>query len=129
MNIEKFPVQVKYKKQNGLWVVDLEKLALPKGFNPVEKNLLFMPPQQFGGNHKHPREEVFLGINENLQIIWLDEMGQRHEEIMNPKGELFIFYVPANTPHVVRNNSKTLFGILYELASDHQHDVERVNII
>lgn len=126
MNVKIIPIEPKYKKENGVFVVDIDNVKIP--FEVREKSLVYIPPKEKGGNHKHPRTEAFLGIGEGLKIIWKDENGKMIEKNMNSEGELLLFVIPADTPHVIINNSKNQFGILIEFADDIQHDVERVEL-
>jgi len=115
MAITRTHIQPAYKKENGLWVLDLGTIELPDDFEVREKYITYFPPQQFGGNHKHPRKEAFIGLGENLRFIWLDDQGQKHEEEMNPQGELYLFIIPSQIPHAVINKSRKIPAILYEL--------------
>ena len=126
MNVKIITIEPKYKKENGVVVVDFDGINIP--FKVKEKSLVYIPPAEKGGNHKHPRTEAFVGIGEGLKIIWKDENEKVIEKNMNSDGELLLFVIPANTPHVIINNSDKQFGILIEFADDVQHDVELVSL-
>ena len=123
MGIMKISIQPSYRRQNGLWVLNPDSLRLPEDF------IVYIPPKQVGGNHKHPRKEAFIGFGEKLTLLWQDEIGKTNEEKMNPDGQLLLLIVPSNMPHVIRNESTTSFGLLYEFADDIQHDEQRVEIV
>jgi hypothetical protein len=116
-----------YKKNNGLFVINLDNFpALP--FPIKEKSVVNIPPEQMGGNHLHPRWEAFVGIGTELLLIWEDKAGDKHQEQMNKSKELFLFIVEPDTPHAVINQDKNDKGLLIELASEVQHDVEKVEL-
>lgn len=69
-----------------------------------------------------------MGIGEGLKIIWKDKNGKMIEKNMNSDGELLLFIIPANTPHVIVNTSENQFAVLVEFADDIQHDVESVSL-
>ena len=117
-----------YKKPDAdVWVLNTHDI-------PVDANLIkdqqivHLGPQSVGGNHKHPRTEWFIGIGD-LLFIWVDETGVKHEQSMNPNGEIILITVPPNLPHAVVNQSKTKEGIIYEMADAKMGGVEKVNVI
>lgn len=126
MSIQKIKIKPKYKKENGLYVIDIDNIKIP--FKIRERSVVYIPPNQFGGNHKHPRQEAFIGIGEGLEIVWMQN-NKKIKEKMNPKGEIFLFTIPSYLSHAVINKSKEDFGILVEYASDMQKDVESREII
>ncbi|OGK52247.1 hypothetical protein A2966_02500 [Candidatus Roizmanbacteria bacterium RIFCSPLOWO2_01_FULL_41_22] len=129
MTIEKKPVSPAYIKDNGLFSLnfsDLQKLASA----PIKDiSVISIPPQQFGGNHKHPRREMFIGLGEDLELIWVDERGKIKHDWMNKKNELLMFTIFPYVPHVVINHSPTKNGILIEFADDIQHEVAYYNLL
>lgn len=127
MKVEKLQFEPTYKRGNGLFVVDLDKVEIP--FEVIERSFVYIPPSEKGGNHRHPRAEAFIGIGEGLKVVWLDADGESHEETMNKNGGLSIYIISPNTPHAVINTSETQFGVLLEFASEVQHDVEMVNLV
>jgi hypothetical protein len=127
MDVKIIPIEPKYKKENGVFVVDIDKIKIP--FEVKEKSLVYIPPKGIGGNHKHPRAEAFVGIGEELKIIWKNINGERFEKYMNKNGKLLLFVISTDTPHVIINESNSQFGILMEFADDVQHDVEKIEIL
>lgn len=128
MNINKRSFTPTYSRENGLFVINLDTVKdLP--FNIKERSLVNIPPKQFGGNHQHPRWEAFVGLGKGLRLVWQDETSQKHEEPMNPNGELYLLIIPPNTPHAVINKSESNSEILLEFASEPQHDVEIVTLV
>jgi len=115
-----------YKKENGLYVLDIDSIEVP--FVVKEKSLVYFPPGELGGNHRHPRQEAFVGIGENLQFIWV-ENGETHNLEMNPDHQLQLIVVPANLEHAVFNRSKNQMAILLEFADGVQENVETVKIV
>lgn len=128
MGIEKYYLKPTVIKDHGKWNLDIADIILPKYFKLRESWLAYIPPGQFGGNHKHPRREAFIGTN-NLCLLWQDNQRRIHKEMLGNDGKLYIVIIQPNVPHVVINISKSASGLLYELADDKQHDVEAVNLI
>ena len=126
--IKKIPIQATYRKDNGLWNLNTDSLPLPEGFVVKERNIVYIPAGEFGGNHKHRHTEALLGVGDNLLIIWHDEDGRRHEHRMMDGEQLYFFIVEPFTPHVVVNRG-TSFAVLAELTDDFRRDVERVEVL
>ncbi|MCR4329939.1 MAG: hypothetical protein NUV65_05345 [Candidatus Roizmanbacteria bacterium] len=118
-----------YKRESGLFVIDLNDIPLPINFIVKEKSIVSIPPLEKGGNHMHPRIEVLVGLNEGLSFIWQDEKGNICEEAMKKKGKFRVFTVPSHLPHAVVNRSHTQTGILVEFADAKQTDVELIQLI
>lgn len=117
-----------YKRDDtDLWVLNTDDI-------PVDKNLIkdqqivHFAPKSFGGNHKHPRTEWFIGMGD-LEFIWLDENGEQYRTHMNPKGQILLIEVPPLLPHAVLNKSDSKSGILFELADAKMVDVEQIEIV
>lgn len=117
-----------YKRNDtDLWVLNTNDI-------PVDKNLIkdqqivHFSPKSFGGNHKHPRTEWFVGIGD-LEFIWLDGNGKESRVHMNPNGQIFLIEVPPYLPHAVINRSDSRTGILFELADAKMSDVVEVEIV
>lgn len=129
MRVTKKQIDPSFKKESGLFLISLDDIPLPKNFQAVDKSVILIPPYQLGGNHKHPRTEVFVGLGEALEICWL-ENGKTVCKQMNPKNKLFVFTVPAYTPHVIKNTGETN-GVIIELADQKQGmtDIERVTVV
>ena len=113
MSIFIFPIQPEYKLSNGIWTIDPATIKFPPKFKPRESAIVYIPPQQVGGNHEHQRTEVFLAIGEELEMVWLENNNKKKQK-MNPKGKLNLFKVTDNTPHAIINKSETESGILFE---------------
>ncbi|MDO8241124.1 MAG: hypothetical protein Q7T51_04060 [Candidatus Moranbacteria bacterium] len=121
MKIQEFVIEPRYKKENGLYILDINSIKIP--FEVKDISVVNIPPKQFGGNHKHPRQEAFVGIGEELELIWMDG-NKRMTKKMNPEGKNILFVIPSDLGHAVVNNSNSQFGILLEYASDSQKDVQ-----
>lgn len=128
MRIEQSDFTPTYQRDGGLWVANIDTIKLPDGFTPKEKAVVYLPPLQFGGNHKHPRTEVMVGLGD-LILAWLDENGKKQETPMNPNNKLLIFTLNPFLPHAVFNRSTKNFGIIIEWANESQHDLEMVQVI
>ena len=127
MTVSKGEIAPSYKRESGLWVLKLEDVKLPEGFDESERSIVYIPLGEVGGNHRHPRREAIIGIGD-LELVWIDENEKKHRELMNKNGKLTLFVVSAMTPHAVRNTSSKNFGMLLEFASEPQHDVELVDV-
>jgi hypothetical protein len=97
----------KYKKENSLWVLDFDDIKVP--FEVAQSSLVYLPPFAIGGNHSHPRREAFLGVGEELELVYVDK-GVKKKEKMYEKGVLKLFVIPPHLPHAVVNNSKFCFS-------------------
>lgn len=119
--IRKIPIEP-IRRDNGMWNLQTHLLPLPKGFVVEERNLIAIPAGVVGGNHVHPRTEIFIAVG-NLYLEWRDAKGNRHSEAMAEAGQLFVYVVEPYTPHAVVNKG-TQPAVLFELADDIQHDVK-----
>ncbi len=126
-DVQQIPFQPTYKKENGVFVIDITSVHLPETFTVKQQSLVVIPPGEVAGNHKHPRQELFIGLSKGLEFIWQSEKGVQH--LAMRKGEqLFLIVVPAFIPHAIKNNG-TEEGVLFEFADDIQHDVMPLNIL
>jgi uncharacterized RmlC-like cupin family protein len=121
-------VEPRYRRPDGLYSIDLASIKPPAGFTIRDAGLFLIPAGVIGGNHRHPRQECFIGLGEGLAVIWQDEHGQTHEEPMNPDGEVRLFHMPSMLPHAVINRGSGP-ATLYELADGPQVDVERIKLV
>lgn len=127
MVVEKRVIEPAFKRENGLFIIDIDEVKLPEDFEAIERSVVYIPPKQIGGNHKHPRKEIFIGLGD-LELIWIDEDGEVHKEEMGGK-ELKIFVIESMIPHTLKNNSESKFGVLIEFASEKQHGVEEIKLV
>ena len=124
MEIVKF--KPTYKTDEGLVVIDESSVPIPKGFTIKERSVVIFPSNSTGGNHKHPRKELFY-TTDDLKFIYLD--GIKKEISMAPEnGEFKLFIVEPGLPHVVVNRTNKEIS-MFEFADDVQHDVEEVNLL
>lgn len=130
MEIKKQQINPSFKKDNGNFVLSFDDVPVPENFKRVDQSIVYIASGQIGGNHKHKRVEVFVGLGEGLEIYWIDEKGELKMEKMNPDGELLVFTVPSFVPHAIKNNSNNP-ACLLELANSKQtlKDVERITLI
>ena len=129
MHVEKIIIEPTYKKDNGLWALDTQKVLPESLFVPMEQSIISLPPGQAAGNHKHVRQEALLGIGTTAFFLWQDDNGKVHKEAMNPDNTLYLFIIPPNVPHAVVNRSHDKLVILYEYFDDIHRDIERVNLL
>lgn len=122
------PLNFTYKKAGAdVWVLNTDDIPLDKA-KVKDEQIVYLAPNNAGGNHKHPRTEWFVGIGE-LIFIWLDDVGKKHEEHMNPEGRLLLFEVSPFLPHAVANRSDDTAGILFEMADGKLETEEAVKVV
>lgn len=96
----------KYRRDNGLLVLDLDSVPLPSGFVLRERSLVRLPAGQIAGNHKHLRQEAYLCLGLGVQLHWIDEAEEAHVEQMHrPEGDPQLFVIPPLVPHAIINTS------------------------
>lgn len=106
-----------YKKDNGMLVYRVDDDSVPVPFPVRYKSMIYLPPNTIGGNHKHARQEAFIG-SQYLDFAWIDEGGESHRESMVKDGIPILFVVSPHIPHAVINTSKTEQATLFEFADD-----------
>jgi oxalate decarboxylase/phosphoglucose isomerase-like protein (cupin superfamily) len=119
-----------YVRETELWVRDLKpELVIVNDITFTETSLIRIPTGQLGGNHLHPRVELFCCLAGELEIVWLDENEKQQNLIMetNHEKEMTGYVMPSGLAHAVRNVGKT-DGFLLEFASEKQHEVQIVNL-
>ena len=104
---------------------EFDTIKLPEDFHVKEKNLIYFPPSDFGGNHSHSRKEAFIAIGD-MELSW-EENGEIHTEHMFVDNKPKLFIIPPNVPHIVRNLSVSQFGILLEYADGPQINVKKAS--
>jgi uncharacterized RmlC-like cupin family protein len=116
-----------YKKEGAdVWVLNSDDIPIDKD-KIKDQQIVHLAPQSVGGNHKHPRIEWFIAVGD-LQLIWIDELGERHKEHMHPNGQIILFEIPPFLPHAVRNLSRDKSGVLFEFADGKMKDVEKIDV-
>lgn len=114
-----------YKKpETDVWVLNMDDIPVDKAVIK-DQQIVHLAALSTGGNHKHPRREWFIGIGQ-LYFIWLDTEGNKHQEHMNPDGQIKLFEVPPFLPHAVNNFSSSERAVLIEFADAKMADVEKV---
>lgn len=125
-NLQEITIEPKYKKENGLYVLDIDSVEVP--FTIKQRQVVCIPAGQIGGNHTHPRREAFIGIGTELELVW--QVGDTiHRTKMNPGGKSRLFVIPPYMPHAVINRAAEGEAVLLEYADDIQHDVEPCNLV
>lgn len=111
--ITSIPLTPRYKKDNGVYVLDAQNMPLPDGFALKESSLVYLPAGEVAGNHRHPRQEAFICFQKNVELHWLDTDGKKHIQPMNDAdGNAPLFIVPSMVPHAVVNTSKNIATIM-----------------
>jgi len=66
MTIKRFDFSPTLFKENGLFIINIDKIDnIP--FIVKERSIVNIPPGELGGNHKHPRWEAFIGIGQGIK--------------------------------------------------------------
>lgn len=109
-------------------LLDFDSFGL--SVDPTQLALVRIDAGGLGGNHRHPRQEIFHCPTNNLTLVWQNRNFQSQEMAMDAEvdNKLAFYLIPSMLPHVVVNRSKRP-GILIEYASGPQIDVEPVTII
>ncbi|HZM64143.1 MAG TPA: hypothetical protein VFB59_03355 [Candidatus Saccharimonadales bacterium] len=104
------------RADRNIAVLVVSDIPFPDGFTPgPAPHLIQIGPNGWGGNHRHRRQELYVGFGKSLVFIWKDDAGVRHEVPMSAKeGELVAVFVPSMVPHLVENRS-TGIAVMYEL--------------
>jgi hypothetical protein len=115
-----------YKTEDNLVVIDESTVPIPRGFLIKERSVVVFPSGSKGGNHKHPRRELFYTTGD-LTLIYLD--GNKDKISMAPEnGEYKLFVINKDLPHVVVNETDKEI-CMFEFADDIQHGVEKVDLL
>jgi ADP-ribose pyrophosphatase YjhB (NUDIX family) len=105
-SVKSYSFEPKYRRDNGLVVLDTDKLPLAGDFEVRETSVVRLPAGQIAGNHKHSRREAYFCLDEGVQLHWVDEAGQVHiEQMANAENDPRLFVVPPFVPHAVVNAS------------------------
>lgn len=124
MKVDIIPLQSYDKRVDGLLKIDLNNLSLPSDFLTHHQILIYIPPMQYGGNHIHPRREIFICLSDNVELHWVDKEGITHKHKMKEENQLYLFDVPPFVPHAVVNLSQDSAAVLLEISDADQQDVE-----
>ncbi|CUI17070.1 hypothetical protein PNK_1458 [Candidatus Protochlamydia naegleriophila] len=109
--------------------IDFDHLPFPSDFSIQKHIAIWIPPLQKGGNHKHPRRELFVSFDKHLELHWIDQRGQKQMACMKEENQLYLFDIPPYVPHVVVNTSQVLPAMLIEFAGSEQHNVEPYQVL
>ncbi len=119
----------KYKRDNGVLVLDLDNIPLPNDLVVRERSLVRLPAGQIAGNHKHPRTEAYVCLEEGAELHWIDDEGNiQVEQMQQTDGDPRLFIIPPLVPHAISNSSAhdiTLLGY----ADGPLEDVQAVEIV
>lgn len=129
MIVDVIPIQNVDMRPDGMLKIDLNDFPFPSDFSKYQQVALYIPPMRRGGNHKHPRREVFVCLNEDVELHWVDENGHTHVNPMREGNQLYLFDVHPFVPHAIINLSSTSAAVVLEFADADQHDVEPCSVI
>ena len=129
MKVDIIPIQNVDKRVDALLKIDLNNLPLPFDFLNYHQIMIYIPPTRFGGNHKHPRREIFISLSDDVELHWVDRDGITHINKMKEENQLYLFDVHPFVPHAIINLSQKSAAVLLELADDYQRDVEPYQVL
>ena len=124
MRVNVVPIQNFDKRVDGLLKIDFINLPLPSDFLNHHQIMIYIPPMRFGGNHKHPRREIFVSLSDDVELHWVDEDGITHRNRMKEENQIYLFDVHPFVPHAIINLSQKSAAVISELADDYQSDFE-----
>lgn len=117
------------RQDNGLFVVDLNRIAQHVGFQVMVRQIVNIPAGETAGNHWHPRREAFLCLDEAVEFHWLDKDSQPcSADMVDEHGGLHLFVTAPQVPHAIRNTGHQAVS-LFELADGPQQSVEPKAVI
>jgi uncharacterized RmlC-like cupin family protein len=111
-------------KTNGLLKIDLNVLPIPQDFMIYSSFFLTIPPLQYGGNHKHAHRELFISLDDHLELHWLDGEGKAFSHKMKEGNCIYLFNVHPFTPHALVNMSKMHSAAFLEFQDSEQKEIE-----
>lgn len=114
-------------RENGLIKLDLKNLPIPETF--TYQYVISIPAGVIGGNHKHRHQEIFFSTDEHLEVHWINAKGEKEHSKFKEGNALYLFHIPAGTPHAVINTSKDNPAVLIEFADQKSIGVERFVIL
>ena len=129
MRVQMIPIPQTEKRADGMLKVDLNTIPVPSDFFNRYQLMISIPPMRFGGNHKHPRREIFICLSDDVELHWVDEEGKTQVCKMKEDQQLYLFDVPPYVPHAIINLSLSAPAVILELAEEKQHDVEPCSIL
>ncbi len=91
--------------------------------------LLAIPPGQMGGNHRHLHRELFISLDEFLELHWVDGYGSKHRHKMRDNNRVWLFEIPSNVPHAIINTSEYSSGTLLEFSDGPPLSVEHYPVL
>lgn len=114
------------KKDQGVlvkYLKEIPELTSPE-IDPSQTSVVVFTPNGMGGNHAHPRTEVFCCMTSNLTLYWTNESNKTEHLLMerDNSDSLNYYVIPSNLPHAVVNHSSS-DGVLIEYADQDQSDV------
>lgn len=129
MEPQQFPISIMYKKENGMYVVDLKPIVFPEHYTFSEQVAIVMPPAVIAGNHKHKRAEAFIVLGTSVDLYWENEKLEVKKMQMVTKEQLYVTIVPSNVPHAIKNNNTEHSAFLIEYGTEQPGPVERVALV
>ena len=118
-----------YKKEGtDIRVLNTKDIPIPKE-NSIDTQFITIPPENIGGNHKHPRTEYYIGMGSELELVWINNENKTEYLKMNPEGQLLLIEIPPMIPHAVVNKSKNQTAFLIEYANDVLKNTESVKVV
>ena len=117
-----------YKKDNGMYVLDVTGVPFKSSYTWVEKVSMSLPPGVIAGNHSHKHAEAFLAMTDGLDLYWRDRKKKVRKMKMYGKKRHFFIIMPSNIPHAVKNNARS-DGIMVKFANEPPGEMIRDNLV
>lgn len=121
MGIQQIPVRPLYRKDNGMYVVDVTNIPFPTEEVFLERVAISIPAGV-------KRAEAFISFTEGVDCFWRDDSGAIQVVSLLQRGQIFLTIVPSFVPHAVWNRSATT-AFLVECATEAPGAVERTILI
>lgn len=117
-----------YKKENGMYVIDITGVPFKSDYSWIEKISMSLPSGIVAGNHAHQHVEAFLAMTNGLYLYWLDKKGKKQKMAMYDRKKPFFIILPPNVPHAVKNRAKH-DGIMVKFANEPPGAMIRFQIV
>lgn len=122
------PVPMLYKKNNGMYVMDITGKPFECEYEWIEKTCLSLPVGKVAGNHSHKHAEAFLAMTEGLEFHWQDEEKNIHIVKLFNASEKFFLILPPFVPHALVNRAGHT-GIVIKFANEPPGIMKKETII
>lgn len=128
MHVDIIPITKLDKRSNGILKIQLNSLPLPSEYVNYHPVLIYIPPLQYGGNHKHSHREMFISLSQDVEVHWIDENGMKQVNTMRENDEIYLFVIHPLVPHAIVNVSKESPAVILEWTDSSRHNAESIMV-